>query len=88
MHWEFNKVINVFQMRFEEFSNSKGNKGDRSKLVLKNMATIWMWEKLFSLRWNFNNFDETSQDDINLIHKANNKNKVELNTKIILKYIK
>ena len=30
MHCEFPDVTNAFQMRFDELSNSKGNKGDRT----------------------------------------------------------
>ena len=32
VHCEFPGVTNVFQMIFDELSNSKGNKGDRIKL--------------------------------------------------------
>ena len=33
MHCEFPDITNAFQMRFDELSNSKGNKGDRIKTL-------------------------------------------------------
>ena len=58
MHCEFPDVTNAFQMRFDELSNSKGNKGDRTlnKYRFDCLSTLikfrlWKWKILKSFNF-------------------------------------